>query len=437
MGFIQKALKIFSGSAAIQFTSLLLGTLVTITLTRTLGVKDFGIYSVAYSVAVILCVPVQAGLPTLITREIARYQQSGRTKAINALLKWSFSVALVLSSAVILISTPIVVLYFNEYTSATLMAMLLVPVIGLSALRSAALKGLGHVLLGQLPDLTFRPIVFITLALIAFYFGVKSPELSLFLHSCAAFLAFLVGAVILIKVAPKGALKGATDYSEKLNWKRSIYSISLVSGVQVLNANAGILVLGAFGTVHEVGVFKVAYTCALLLMFGRTAVLAIVQPYLSRYYYGNQLEKLKFVVAAVSAFSFAVMIPALSIVYFWGDSIVEIAFGVEYVDAVKLIIILSVGQIINSYFASVGSLLMMSGNERHVMIALVSTTLLFVPVLIISARTYGAVGTAVVISAQIGVVHLIYWSVALIKTGVDCGAHALLLTSVRRHRKSM
>lgn len=437
MSMIQKAVRIASGSAAVQGINLLLATLSSVVLTRVLGVEGFGIYSFAYSFALILCVPVQAGLPTLITRETARYQQALRLNAINAILKWSALVVLVLSVTVILLSVPLILFLFNSYAYATLVSLVLIPVVGLSTIRSAVLKGLGRVLVGQIPDLILRPLLLIVFVLLTFQFHSVSPELSLLLHGLAAFFAFLVGAIVLVRVAPAAVLRGVPDYSDKPEWKRSVYSISLVSGVQVLNANAGVLVLGAFGTPDEVGVFKVAFTCALLLMFGRTAVLAVIQPYLARYFYGNQLQKLRFVVASVSAFSFSVMVPALLAVYYWGDSIVSAIFGSEYIAATVLILVLSVGQMVNSYFASVGSLLMMSGNERRVVVALVFTTVLFIPILILAARTNGAVGVATVISAQIAVLHVIYWLVALRKTHIDCGAHALIVILAKRYKASI
>lgn len=437
MSLIQKALRIASGSAAVQGINLLLATLGTVVLTRVLGVEGFGIYSFAYSFALILSVPVQAGLPTLITRETARYHQALRLNAINAILKWSAVVVLVLSVSVTLLAVPFILFLFDSYTYAALVSLVLIPVIGLLTIRSAVLKGLGRVLVGQVPDLIFRPLLLIIFVLLAFQFQVVSPELSLLLHGLAAFFAFLIGAIVLVRVAPAEVLRGVPDYADKSEWTRSVYSISIVSGVQVLNANAGVLVLGAFGAPDEVGVFKVAYTCALLLMFGRTAVLAVVQPYIARYFYGNQLEKLRLVVASVSAFSFSVMVPALLAVYYWGDSIVSAIFGSEYIGATVLILILSVGQMVNSYFASVGSMLMMSGNERRVVVALVSTTVLFIPILILTARTHGAVGVAAVISAQIAVLHVIYWLVALRKTRIDCGAHALMVLLAKRHRGSL
>lgn len=77
-------------------------------------------------------------------------------------------------------------------------------------IRGAALRGLGHVIVGQLPEQLLRPL-FLAVA-VAVYWVLTGPATSttaqtaLILNVTAAVLAFLVGATILQRVRPFGVL---------------------------------------------------------------------------------------------------------------------------------------------------------------------------------------------------------------------------------------
>src|SRR4051812_45457231 len=59
------------GSASLQIVGMALGFLVGIQLARGLGTEGYGIYAFGMSVAAVVGIPTEFGLPQLMTREIA------------------------------------------------------------------------------------------------------------------------------------------------------------------------------------------------------------------------------------------------------------------------------------------------------------------------------------------------------------------------------
>ena len=59
-------------SLSLKVTQTLLGLGVSILLARTLGVDEFGLYSLSLAIASIINVLIQVGLPTYLVREISK-----------------------------------------------------------------------------------------------------------------------------------------------------------------------------------------------------------------------------------------------------------------------------------------------------------------------------------------------------------------------------
>ena len=78
-----------AGVMAIQALSMGLGFAVSVVLARLLGVREFGLYSLAMSVLGLLVVPATFGFPQLLVREIAAYRVKGEWGLIRGLLRFA------------------------------------------------------------------------------------------------------------------------------------------------------------------------------------------------------------------------------------------------------------------------------------------------------------------------------------------------------------
>ena len=86
-----KFLKSFINLSTIFFLGIPLLLLANVVLARTLSVADFGIFSFVLSLASVLAIPVAAGMPMLLTREVANYHKKNNWPAYRGILKVAYS----------------------------------------------------------------------------------------------------------------------------------------------------------------------------------------------------------------------------------------------------------------------------------------------------------------------------------------------------------
>src|SRR5690606_3054280 len=115
-------------------------------------------------------------------------------------------------------------------------------------IRSATLLGLRKVIQAQLPEQLVQPLVMITLLLLCILLGFElTPSTAIQYNAFAAFIAFLVGGLLLKLAVPKQVQSSNKEYDLKA-WVNSLIPLSLIIGVQAINTQAGIVTLGLFGS---------------------------------------------------------------------------------------------------------------------------------------------------------------------------------------------
>ena len=123
------------------------------------------------------------------------------------------------------------------------------------------------------------------------------------------------------------------------------------------------LMLGIFKTPYEVGIYSVALKLATITSMVLTAINTIVAPKFSELYWEYNLEDLKKVIRFSAKIIFFSSAPILLIYFLFSHQILSI-FGKEFVQGASALIILSVGQFINSASGSVGYFLNMTGHQK-------------------------------------------------------------------------
>lgn len=419
-----KIIKAIAGSGALKVTQAVLGLVVAVMLARTLSPAGYGIYAFAFSLATLLAIPAQMGLPTLLVREVARYQAKGDWAQMKGILRRS-NEAVLLTSVLLAFIAGTSVWLFGENLDSTnqrtlLWALVLVPFVALGDLRGAALKGLRKVIQGQLPEMLLRPLLFLVFLLAAFFgYGEITPAAAMALHVVAAILAFVVGAYLLIKALPAGLSAVQPSYATR-DWMRSVIPLSLIAGMQVINAQAGILVLGIFDAPEEIGVYRVATQGAYLLSFPVIAISAVIAPQMSRFHSTGDLAALRSVVVLGSRITFTLSVPLAIVFVFFGYEFIKFVFGGGYTTGVFALAVLSIGYLFNAATGMSGHLLNMTGHERRTARGVVAASLLNVIMCFVLIPFFGKDGAAVSAAISIFGVNLYLYLYARRELKIDC-----------------
>lgn len=364
------------GSIGVKVLGLVLSLILSVFLARILGAEKYGIYAFSFSVISIIAIPVKLGLPQLVLRETVKAHSLAKWGLIRGIWKWSNIMTSIFSVLVILLTLGILFIWeesLDEPLRAVLMVgIFLVPLIALSNIRDASIKGLKYVVQGQLSETIIRPLFFI-IALFILYSNVDemTPVYAMGCHILASILAFICGLSILKRVRPS-ALKANPKCEYKTGpWFASALPLAFISGMQVVNTQIDIIMLGYFSSSEDVGVYKVVVTGATLVSFGLQAINMVVAPYFASLNASGRKDKLQKLVTQSSRASTLLAIPVVLIIGFWGESLLGLIFGREYSAGYIPIFILSIGQLFNACVGSVALLLNMTGNEKHTIRGLV------------------------------------------------------------------
>jgi len=228
------------------------------------------------------------------------------------------------------------------------------------------------------------------------------------LHALAAAIAFGLGAWLLWRVRPREvASRPAPIYAARA-WTASAWPLALTSGLQAINAQVGILLLGLFAASEAVGIYKVAVAVATLIAFGLRAVNLVVMPYFARLHAQGDMARLQRLVTQSARAILALAVPVTLVFVLFAEQFLALAFGPEYAAGHTALAILAVGQLVNAGMGSVGILLNMTGHERDTLRGVAIAAVANVVLGLVLIPLFGLKGAALATAAT-----LVIWNLLL------------------------
>lgn len=386
-------------SIAIQVFGLGFSLLTAIVLARVLGPEQYGVYSYVLAIVSILAIPAMFGLPTLIVRETAKSEVKGEWGKVRGLWFWSNSVTASLSLIIAIITATLLWLNRDSFTQIQFLTfawgIAFIPLSALAALRGASLRGLRKVIQGQLPEQIVKPVLFIIMLAVVSVTGIKqlTAESAMMFNALSAGVAFIFGAWMLFRVKPK-QLNTAKKEFERKAWVTSVVPLAMVAGLDILIHQTDIVMLGLLGTSEEVGIYRVAIQGATLITIGTAMVGMVVNPYFSRLYNQNEMEKFKKLTTYSARAAFIVVLPIAIVFIFAGEWLVTLVFGQSYSAAALPLVILTVGQLIHVAVGLGGPLLNMCGYEKATLYAQIAAVITNITLNYTLIPIYGINGAA-------------------------------------------
>ncbi len=376
----EQKMRLFKGSVgglALKLSSTGLNFLSAILMARLLGPTEYGIYSYAMAIIFFMSIPTSLGLPSLVVRYIASYHAKSEWGYIRGLLLTSNKV--VIFSSIIILSLAWVSTYFfsdrfkPQQLSTLQAALILLPLMSLSGLRSATLQGLNYTIIAQLPETLLKSIIILSLLYAAYLFlprEVITPVFVMYIQVASTSIAFITGAVLLWKRLPKHVKKTPSNFEYK-KWLNSALPFMLFGGVIILNQKTDLLMLGWLSGTYSVGIYEVATRGAEIFIFILVSINVAVGPTMTNLYVTGEIERLRKLITNCTYIISIVSLLLFSFIFYLGDIFINTLFGLKYIDAYDPLIILCIGQLINALLGTiVGQLLIMTGHERETTIGI-------------------------------------------------------------------
>ncbi len=402
-------LRAFCGTAGLQLVGRGLSVISGILFARLLGPEDFGRYSFVFSIMMLAVLPVSAGMPQLIIREIGSSRLDKDGAYIKGLLRWSTLYILIVSTLVILglVGLTQFNIWEPQVCNLILIAMVLVPFRGLLEKQGAVFNGLHRPELAQLPVLILTPLLAIIVVALGYLFQAKIDSQFLIYAQIITYIgSFCAVLYVLNKVLTSLELGSGYEFNVK-QWHRSLLPFTILVIMGTMNNELATVFLGFLGSKESVAYFRVAMQAIVLLALGLQAVNSVTGPRIARLYRQGKMAETQKVLTQSVRLSVASSVPFALLLIVFGEPLVTLLFGVEYIPAAKLISILCIGQIVNVMMGSVGLVLNMTGNEKYTLKAQLITLLITVLLLCLLIPKFQAVGAAVAVSCGLIVWNLI------------------------------
>ena len=373
-------------------------------LARCLGTVGLGIYAYAMTWTNLLSIPATLGIDQLIVRETAIYRARSQWKLMGGLLRWSTSIVLVTSLALTLIAAGVVWGFHNdsnELVWAVVLAMTTLPLASLRNLRLGAMRGLNRIVLGQMPDTLFAPLIVI--ALTGSIYFLLPDRLNVFwvLGSkiIATAVTFIIGTVWLVRSLPQPVREVKPDYSGK-QWLLSALPFMFLGTAELINSRIDIIMLGTFEGAAAVGIYAAIAGIAQLTAFIHQATLGVLGPTIATLYSEGKVRQLERLIqrSILAVFAISLLLGGTIIAL---SKYLLLIFGSEFVIGATAMNILIGGQIFNALTGPVGLVLNMTGHQTKTAIATGLSAFLNIVLNALLIPRYGIIGAAIATTISI------------------------------------
>ena len=366
-------------------------------LSRLMGVTEYGYFAFGLSLATILAIGANYGQQTAILRYWPEEMVAGRPlKALEALRSGgAVTIIAGIGISVLLLGAGAVSGGFGVPAGHLYAAATLILPLALAEYWSSALRAQGSVWTALTPrDIVWRlglPLLVVAL----WYAGVTLSGAAALLLT-AAVLALSLGLQYLLararryEIAPGTAGLGAYWRAHGVS-SRSFFLGTVLDSAAL---NVDIILVGLFVAPAAAGIYFNAFRTAGLLTLFMFAITLVVAPMVARHYHAGEMRKAQAITAlcAWAGFIFSAVVFVGFLLF--GDLILGL-FGEGQEQGKLILILLSIGLLVDAATGPSRIVLMMTGHERHyvrifgsIVVAGMLAQLVVIPV-------FGLVGAAV------------------------------------------
>jgi O-antigen/teichoic acid export membrane protein len=403
---------------------------------RTLDAETAGKLFISFAFVLLVATVTRLGLDNTGLKVVSVNFSDGRLGNIRR-------IALLISLLVSLVSILVMILLF--FSSSILTALislpddktsisiiyLSIPVIALSYIFSEVLRGMRLIGLSGIIQLVAPYGIAILVIWSAYYLSANVPlagALAFFAgYACSA----LLGIIFILKATTASGTSLFSHYSVVA--KGAPYA--LWSSLIIFAMSSGdIIILGYFVPSDNVAYYFAAARTASLISVGMVGINSIIAPMIASAYRENNINHLAQVVRIGARLSLSVAVFLIGFLFISGEWVLSF-FGKGYEDSFVLLLILLLGQLVNSAVGAVLYIMLMSNQEKRSarILAVVIVTMLALYLIIIPM--YGIKGAAIVtalgvVAWNLGMMRSIYKTLGVITYADNISRCILYLTGV-------
>lgn len=390
--------------------TVLLRLTISIIITRSIGPESFGIYVLAISVLTIGEIIALLGMENTIVRFVSRFKALNDIPRLRGTIFWGIGLVVALSTVICIvlfcISHFLGSCIFDKPSFIPVLKIMAfsIPVSSLGKVLIASLQGIKLVKYKVLVQQVLIPSSRLICVVLAIAFGYQLIGIA-WSYVMAEVLGIIYSGYFLFKGFPEIRQKSPSMYEVR---EITFFSLPLLfSGMfNRIVARADILIMGHFLSATMVGIYGVARRFLPLIMMPLGAFNSIFAPIISDLFARKKKEDLETQFKTVAKWVFMASLPIFILLTFFSKEILNI-FGPGFVAGSLSMMILCIGQMVNTATGSVGFMLMMTGRPFADLLnsGLLCTTNILLNIYLIPR--YGIVGAACASAFSITAIQLL------------------------------
>ena len=225
------------------------------------------------------------------------------------------------------------------------------------------------------------------------FFNLSNPVYALLV---SFLVTALVGALIMDLEFKKKIL--ATDVISNVPLK-DILALSLPmlmsATMTFVIGQTGIIMLGMFRSESEVGYYAIAVKMATLTTFVLSAINSMAAPKFSELFHRGKMDELFYVAQKSAKLIFWTTVPILIVLLMFGRTILKVFFGSEFIASYGAMVLLVLGQFVNSISGSTGYFMNMTNNHLAYRNIILLTSVIAILLNFILIPHFGIFGSAI------------------------------------------
>ncbi|MEM5583599.1 lipopolysaccharide biosynthesis protein [Roseibium sp. AS2] len=375
-----------------------------IVLARLLGAHDYGIYSVAWTFLIILGAMMCGGFSSSVSRFIPQYLQKNDLDGLRGFLRVSRQVAVVLATLAAVVGIALVFLLRTEidsgYVQPLIVVLIALPFFSFGQVQDGIARSFDWPSLAMAPTYIWRPLVILSLIVLAAFAGWQTDALT---ATLAVVLATLLVALYqhfhlhtrLAEKIPSGPRRTELKY-----WLAVSMPMVLVEGTLQLITSADVIMVSFFHDPDEVAVYFAASKTLALVHFVYFAVRAASAHRFSGYLQNDDREGLATYMRQATQWTFWPSVAAGAGLLLVAPLLLRM-FGSEFASGYPLIALLMIGVLARASIGPADALLTMTGHQKSCAAIYSATFLLNIVLNLILIPLLGLAGAAIATSCAI------------------------------------
>lgn len=370
-----------AGLLLIKLANAGIGFITVAVLAQLLPPEQYGIYLLILTISQFLAMPLQMGIPVLLTREIAVAQAAGRPEVIKGLRLWSRRLLLtgtfLLGGGVIAGYAIVVVagwpILQNFSWALVLLVVTLIPAVAEMKRVMGILNGYRRPAQSRLPDSVVRPVLLLTIGGLGLWAGWFAEIGLLVVYLLSAVAAAFFG-WSLVRRAEGERYEGPPDYY-KADWWSALGPLTIFAAATTVKTYSDVLMLGAMDSPESVAFYRVANQIASTALLVQTAVNAVLSPRMAALHSRGDLDQIENLAVKGSRLVLGVTLTFAIVLLLMNVDLFTRLLGENYRSVYGLTVVMAFGMAMSGLFGGTPMVLNMTRREKSTATYAVATAI--------------------------------------------------------------